>query len=495
MATVPVEDAATSINSDYFYGVTASTEREPLLGAFHRESSIQTSIGGLRQGDSHEAQGKASFGMSVFNLMNAILGSGILGLAYAMSESGVVLFSILMMMVAIIASYSIHLLLRMCEISGVKSYEDVGYAALRKPGKFLAAGAILLQNIGAMSSYLFIVKTEFPSVIRTFMHLPPDAQAWYLNGDYLLLLVAGLVIAPLAALRRIEFLGYTSGLSISCMVFFTSVVVAKKFSYPCPVPPQDWSNVTIPSNASWFPLMNSTNTDHMVALQNSSCVQDCTAKMVILTERTAYALPTMAFSFVCHTAVLPVYVELKRGSVGRMQNVANASIGISFILYMLSALFGYLTFYGNVHSELLESYNSYNPHDAVILVCRLAVLVAVILTVPVVHFPARKAITLMLFPGCPFSWLVHLSITLCLMVLVNCLAIFVPDIKDVFGLAGATSSTFLVFILPGLFYLKVSSERRFALHKILAAVIAGGGTCLCVLSLTLITSDIIHRAT
>ncbi|XP_019624471.1 PREDICTED: sodium-coupled neutral amino acid transporter 3-like [Branchiostoma belcheri] len=148
MATVPVEDAATSINSDYFYGASASMEREPLLGAFRRGSSIQTSIGGLRQGDSHEVQGKASFGMSVFNLMNAILGSGILGLAYAMSESGVVLFTILMMMVAVTASYSIHLLLRMCEISGVNSYEDVGYAALRRPGKFLAAGAILLTNIG-----------------------------------------------------------------------------------------------------------------------------------------------------------------------------------------------------------------------------------------------------------------------------------------------------------------------------------------------------------
>jgi len=36
--------------------------------------------------------GTASFAISVFNLMNAILGSGILGLAYAMAQLGVVLF-------------------------------------------------------------------------------------------------------------------------------------------------------------------------------------------------------------------------------------------------------------------------------------------------------------------------------------------------------------------------------------------------------------------
>ncbi|KFP31552.1 Sodium-coupled neutral amino acid transporter 3, partial [Colius striatus] len=33
-------------------------------------------------------EGKTSFGMSVFNLSNAIMGSGILGLAYAMANTG-----------------------------------------------------------------------------------------------------------------------------------------------------------------------------------------------------------------------------------------------------------------------------------------------------------------------------------------------------------------------------------------------------------------------
>lgn len=37
-------------------------------------------------------EGKTSFGMSVFNLGNGIMGSGILGLAYAMANAGVVMF-------------------------------------------------------------------------------------------------------------------------------------------------------------------------------------------------------------------------------------------------------------------------------------------------------------------------------------------------------------------------------------------------------------------
>ena len=57
--------------------------------------------------------------------MNAIMGSGILGLAYAARESGVVLFTLLMLMMVAFATYACILLLRMCTLTGKKSYEAV----------------------------------------------------------------------------------------------------------------------------------------------------------------------------------------------------------------------------------------------------------------------------------------------------------------------------------------------------------------------------------
>uniref|UniRef100_A0A8C6QUU7 Solute carrier family 38, member 6 n=1 Tax=Nannospalax galili TaxID=1026970 RepID=A0A8C6QUU7_NANGA len=59
-----------------------------------------------------------SFGFSVFNLMNAIMGSGILGLAYVMANTGILGFSFLLLLVAFLASYSVHLLLSMCIQTG-----------------------------------------------------------------------------------------------------------------------------------------------------------------------------------------------------------------------------------------------------------------------------------------------------------------------------------------------------------------------------------------
>ncbi|GLD48104.1 sodium-coupled neutral amino acid transporter 4, partial [Lates japonicus] len=62
--------------------------------------------------------GHASFGMSVFNLSNAIMGSGILGLSFAMANTGIVLFTVLLVGVAILSLYSVHLLLMTAKEGG-----------------------------------------------------------------------------------------------------------------------------------------------------------------------------------------------------------------------------------------------------------------------------------------------------------------------------------------------------------------------------------------
>ncbi|KAK2501066.1 hypothetical protein MC885_015281 [Smutsia gigantea] len=56
--------------------------------------------------------------VSLFNPMNAIMRSGILGLAYVMAHAGILGFSFLLLIVALLASYSVHILLSMCIQTG-----------------------------------------------------------------------------------------------------------------------------------------------------------------------------------------------------------------------------------------------------------------------------------------------------------------------------------------------------------------------------------------
>ncbi|XP_067855506.1 sodium-coupled neutral amino acid transporter 4 [Heptranchias perlo] len=471
--------------------------------------------------------GMTSFGMSAFNLSNAIMGSGILGLSYAMANTGIVLFVILLFAVAILSLYSVHLLLKTAKEGGSLIYEKLGERAFGWPGKIAAFCSITMQNIGAMSSYLFIVKYELPEVIRTFMGIEEVNGEWYMNGNYLVVIVSLCIILPLTFLKNLGYLGYTSGFSLSCMVFFLGVVIYKKFQIPCPLPAFGHysGNLTALANttghvATMYPMVRNKTTDHDVNLMmpyvNSHTVTHeeddshihingvsyeahheddmCKPKYFVFNSQTAYTIPILAFAFVCHPEVLPIYSELKDRSRRKMQHVSNVSITAMLVMYLLAALFGYLTFYGQVETELLHTFTKVYTFDTLLLSVRLAVLVAVTLTVPIVLFPIRASIQELIFPRRSFNWIRHIGIAGILLILNNLLVIFVPNIRDIFGFIGASAATMLIFILPSACYIRlVKKESMRSMQKIGAAIFLVIGIIFMIGSMALIIIDWIHN--
>uniref|UniRef100_A0A4W4HKQ4 Amino acid transporter transmembrane domain-containing protein n=1 Tax=Electrophorus electricus TaxID=8005 RepID=A0A4W4HKQ4_ELEEL len=416
------------------------------------ETPLLTQVVGVSRG--------ASFTSSVFNLMNAIMGSGILGLAYAMANTGIVGFSILLLLVSSFAAYSIHLLLMLCDQTGNVTFTLLLVFTSPTCISLLSASTEVTRG-HSMASYMFILKSELPATILSFLRTEASG-VWYEDGAILSVLVTLCVVLPLALLPKIGFLGYTSSLSFFLMLFFAAVVVVKKWSIPCPLP----INATLS--------------------QVRETLKYCSVHLFVFSSKSAYAVPTMAFSFLCHTAVMPIYSELQQPSKYRMQNVANVSISLSFLVYLVSALFGYLTFYAQVDSELLLGYDAYLPHDVLMMSVRLAILLAVLLTVPLIHFPARKAILMLFHAEREFSWFSHCVSTVLILTLVELLAIYVPDIRHVFGVVGSTTSTCLIFVYPGLFYLRLSTDHIRSCTSVWAIVLMVFGVLVGLLSLAVI---------
>ncbi|XP_036614525.1 sodium-coupled neutral amino acid transporter 2 isoform X1 [Trichosurus vulpecula] len=435
--------------------------------------------------------GTTSFGMSVFNLSNAIVGSGILGLSYAMANTGIALFVILLTIVSIFSLYSVHLLLKTANEGGSLLYEQLGHKAFGMAGKLAASGSITMQNIGAMSSYLFIVKYELPLVIQALMSIEENKGEWYLNGDYLVLLVSLVLILPLSLLRNLGYLGYTSGFSLLCMVFFLIVVMCKKFQISCPFE-ATLMNETLNSTVT---QLTATFTSSPETSFNMTHDDSCEPRYFIFNSQTVYAVPILTFSFVCHPAILPIYEELKGRSRRRMMNVSKISFFAMFLMYLLAAIFGYLTFYGHVEPELLHTYSAVLGADIILLIVRLAVLMAVTLTVPVVIFPIRSSLIQLLFAAKDFSWWRHSFITVSILGFTNLLVIFVPTIRDIFGFIGASAAAMLIFILPSAFYIKlVKKESMKSVQKIGAVFFLLSGFLVMIGSMTLIILDWIHNA-
>ncbi|XP_052495914.1 sodium-coupled neutral amino acid symporter 2 isoform X2 [Budorcas taxicolor] len=489
----PDEDSSSySSNSDFNYSYPTKqaalkshyADVDPENQNFLLESNL-----GKKKYETDFHPGTTSFGMSVFNLSNAIVGSGILGLSYAMANTGIALFIILLTFVSIFSLYSVHLLLKTANEGGSLLYEQLGHKAFGMVGKLTASGSITMQNIGAMSSYLFIVKYELPLVIQALMNIEDTNGLWYLNGDYLVLLVSLVLILPLSLLRNLGYLGYTSGLSLLCMMFFLIVVICKKFQIPCPAEIAFLVNETVNGSlthpATFVPDVGFNRTES----------DSCQPRYFIFNSKTVYAVPILTFSFVCHPAILPIYEELKGRSRRRMMNVSKISFFAMFLMYLFAALFGYLTFYEHVESELLHTYSSIMETDILLLIVRLAVLVAVTLTVPVVIFPIRSSVTHLLCASKEFSWWRHSVITVSILVFTNLLVIFVPNIRDIFGFIGASAAAMLIFILPSAFYIKlVKKEPMKSVQKIGALFFLLSGIVVMTGSMALIVLDWVHNA-
>lgn len=497
----PDEDSSCSSNSAEYAYQDCPGKKIPLSQYPDMDTENQNFLPeynlGKKKYETDYHPGSASFGMSVFNLGNAIMGSGILGLSYAMANTGIALFVILLVAVSIFSLYSVHLLLKTANEGGSMVYEQLGYKAFGMPGKLAASISITMQNIGAMSSYLFIVKYELPIVIQAFV--PGSHQEWYTNGDYLVILVSIVIILPLSLLKNLGYLGYTSGFSLLCMVFFLIVVIYKKFEIPCPLP-LDVAEVV---NETAWRLLNSSLSERNLSssplLSSTPATAPgedvCTPKYFVFNSQTVYAVPILTFAFVCHPAILPMYDELKDRSRRKMQGVANVSFLAMFIMYLLAALFGYLTFNVNVGPELLHTYSKVYKSDVLLLIVRLAVLTAVTLTVPVVLFPIRTSVNQLLCPSKTFSWLRHSLITVVLLASTNALVIFVPSIRDIFGIIGASAAAMLIFILPSAFYLRlVKKESMKSVQKIGATIFLCCGFLVMVGSMSLIILDWIHNS-
>nr|XP_009686283.1 PREDICTED: sodium-coupled neutral amino acid transporter 5-like [Struthio camelus australis] len=54
-----------------------------------------------------------------------------------------------------------------------------------------------------------------------------------MNGNYLVILVSITIILPLALMKQLGYLGYASGFSLSCMVFFLISVSAADMAPGC----------------------------------------------------------------------------------------------------------------------------------------------------------------------------------------------------------------------------------------------------------------------
>ena len=92
-------------------------------------------------------------------------------------------------------------------------------------------------------------------------------------------------------------------------------------------------------------------------------VQECIAHKFIINQNTIYAIPMLLFSFMCHGNILSIVAELKSPTRRRMRQLIGGAAIPCTILYTLTALFGYFSYFNRTESMLLGNVQLFSPKN------------------------------------------------------------------------------------------------------------------------------------
>uniref|UniRef100_A0A8C5R540 Putative sodium-coupled neutral amino acid transporter 11 n=1 Tax=Leptobrachium leishanense TaxID=445787 RepID=A0A8C5R540_9ANUR len=354
------------------------------------------------------------------NLINAILGTGMIGLPYSMKLAGFPLGLLLLIGVAYVTDYSMIMLIKAGAMSGTTTYQSLVSRTFGFPGYLLLSVLQFLYPFAAMVSYNIITGDIVPKIILRIPGVTPESIL--ADRHFAILVTTIIVTLPIALYRNMEKLGKVSLVSL---VLTTIVLI-----------------VVIIQASTLTSLIPHTSDAWVVAKPNA-----------------LQAVGVMSFVFMCHHACFLIYGSLEVATVDNWSRITHASMLLSLCISLQYSIFGYVTFTGFTQGDLFENYCK---DDDLATIGRFCYAITIILTYPMECFVAREVIANVFFGGTLTSSL-HFAVTLLVVALTTTISLACECLGIVLELNGILSATPLVFIIPPACYLKLSSDHWY--HK------------------------------
>ena len=96
----------------------------------------------------------------------------------------------------------------------------------------------------------------------------------------------------------------------------------------------------------------------------------------------------------------------------------------------------------------------------ILLLSFVAMALTIVMAFPLVIFPCRYALDVMLFHDAEPNWCRHFILTGIICGCTLIVSLFVPNISVVFQLMGGTTSAFVCFVLPAAFVIHLEGQQR-----------------------------------
>eukprot|EP00668_Euglena_longa_P035033 GGOE01044994.1.p1 GENE.GGOE01044994.1~~GGOE01044994.1.p1 ORF type:complete len:464 (-),score=106.04 GGOE01044994.1:247-1638(-) len=381
--------------------------------------------------------GNASVVSCAINLSNTILGAGILGLPHAFAECGVSLGLTLFLLSGVLSATGLHLLSSCARAVPDGSFNVM--ADLTVPYlKVLTDLAVMLKCFGVGTSYLIVIGDVMPDSCRTFLcptdnlHCALDFPLSLLTERRVWILFFALTLVSwLILFKRLDALRVTSALSLLTMAYICAMIVAY----------------------AWVPDL-----DPCIG-RGPHCKGEMNFRLPAFNLSVLRVIPIFIFGFTCHQNTFTLVNELHHPTQARCDAFIITAVTTCCLFYIVVAFSGYHTYGSHVAKDIMAGY----PLTKFLAVGRIGLAFNMAFSYPLQCYPCRNSLSLLLFGegalqlrDALFYGLSYGILTCSLLI-----SMVVHDLGLVLALVGATGSTTISYILPGLFYAQYFKEWHF----------------------------------
>eukprot|EP00127_Corallochytrium_limacisporum_P006655 Clim_evm34s232 gene=Clim_evmTU34s232 len=367
-----------------------------------------------------------------YNMANSIVGAGVLSMPYLLAGSGLVLGLVIIVLVALITDYSLHLLVRTGHEHKQTTYMDLMKFAFGMHGETLGGLAQLLYAFGAMVAYLIIVGQLCADAMST----TTDNDFWTDRRIWIAFFVL-VVQVPLCFKGSVKALELTSVLSMACVITVAIIigVVGQDANHDYGID------------------------DHIILADWHGVIR---------------AFGISAFSFVCHHNTFLLFNALPNPEVPAFRYVIGIGILASTVISVLYALVGYLAFFGEAQPNILLNF-AVGDYPA-IEGARILFSLTLALTYPLECFVSVDALDQMFYRGASEMTPTRSRLwTAFLLLSTTLIALFTDNLGIVLELTGSIAGGLLAYVLPAAATLKLVSGTSWNVSKLAPIALLGFG--------------------
>lgn len=381
---------------------------------------------------------------TISNLVNSIVGAGIIAIPFALRESGLIPGVVLLIIVAYLTDKSLRMLVELAcfhpRLQGldVRTYEDLMSFPLGRYGSAFILGSMLAFAYGAMVAYLLIIKDTIPTILGVG---DDNNSNNFVKRDIILVVTTLIVVVPLAVQRDMAHLAFTSFWSV-----IADIVLVIFIAMYSPVPR---------------------------SLQKAGGLGKVVFNDNFINAHIFVGLGIFSSAMACQHCAFIVCGSLEDATVARWASVTFRSVSAATVLCAILGIAGYLGFLSATEGDVL---NNFQPDTVVANGARVLLAITMFFTYPMEAFVARHVVIKLLFKGdidgetIDESGQIRPEVKFCgcfgrrqTTTMVIYLASLVPallvdNLGPVLSITGALGGSCISYIGPGLAYLGVNSD-------------------------------------